>query len=78
MKPIICKNAASAINPSLRRFDLMFYGKDSGTYKALLTECGSAEAKGIAQRLQKEFNKLNNKQKYTKCKKQFKILFYSL
>ena len=68
-KPIICKNAASAINPSLRRFDLMFYGKDSGTYKALLTECGSAEAKGIAQRLQKEFNKLNKKQEFTKGKK---------
>ncbi len=39
----------------------MFYGKESGSYYALLTESGVEEAEVIAKRLQKEFNKLIKK-----------------
>ncbi len=60
-KPLISKNIASAMKQSLRRFDLMFYGKEAGSYYALLTESGVEEAEGIARRLQKEFNKLIKK-----------------
>ena len=60
-KPLISKNIASAMKQSLRRFDLMFYGKEPGSYYALLTESGVEEAEGIAKRLQKEFNKLIKK-----------------
>jgi diguanylate cyclase (GGDEF)-like protein len=60
-KPLISKNIASAMKQSLRRFDLMFYGKEPGSYYALLTESGVEEAEGIARRLQKEFNKLIKK-----------------
>lgn len=60
-KPLISKNIASAMKQSLRRFDLMFFGKEPGSYYALLTESGVEEAEGIARRLQKEFNKLIKK-----------------
>lgn len=60
-KPVISKNIASAMKHSLRRFDLMFYGKEPGSYYALLTESGIEVAEGIARRLQKEFNKLIKK-----------------
>ena len=60
-KPLISKNIASAMKQSLRRFDLMFYGKEQGSYYALLTESGVDEAEGIAKRLQKEFSKLIKK-----------------
>ena len=62
-KPLISKNIASAMKHSLRRFDLMFYGKEQGSYYALLTESGVAVSEGIARRLQKEFNKLIKKLK---------------
>lgn len=60
-KPLISKNIASAMKHSLRRFDLMFYGKEPGSYYALLTESGAEVAEGIATRFQKEFGKLVKK-----------------
>lgn len=68
-KPVISKNIASAMKHSLRRFDLMFYGKEPGSYYALLTESGIEVAEGIARRLQKEFNKLIKKLQFTDEKK---------
>lgn len=68
-KPLISKNIASAMKQSLRRFDLMFYGKEAGSYYALLTESGVEEAEGIARRLQKEFNKLIKKLQLSDDKK---------
>ena len=68
-KPLISKNIASAMKQSLRRFDLMFYGKEAGSYYALLTESGVDEAEGIARRLQKEFNKLVKKLQLSNDKK---------
>ena len=68
-KPLISKNIASAMKQSLRRFDLMFYGKEAGSYYALLTESGVEEAEGIAKRLQKEFNKLIKKLQLSNDKK---------
>ena len=68
-KPLISKNIASAMKQSLRRFDLMFYGKEPGSYYALLTESGVDEAEGIARRLQKEFNKLIKKLQLSTDKK---------
>ncbi len=64
-KPVISKNIASAMKHSLRRFDLMFYGKEPGSYYALLTESGIEVAEGIARRLQKEFNKLIKKLQFS-------------
>ncbi len=60
-KPVIGKNIASAMKQSLRRFDLMFFGKEEGSYYALLTESGVEQAEVIAHRLQKEFGKLIKK-----------------
>lgn len=68
-KPVIIKNIASAMKHSLRRFDLMFYGKEPGSYYALLTESGIEVAEGIARRLQKEFNKLIKKIQFADDKK---------
>lgn len=73
-KPLISKNIASAMKQSLRRFDLMFFGKESGSYYALLTESGVEEAEVIARRLQKEFNKQIKKLKFDGEKKPMLVI----
>lgn len=73
-KPLISKNIASAMKHSLRRFDLMFYGKEPGSYYALLTESGVTVSEGIARRLQKEFNKLIKKLQLTDEKKPMLVI----
>ena len=73
-KPLISKNIASAMKQSLRRFDLMFFGKEPGSYYALLTESGVEEAEGIARRLQKEFNKLIKKLEFNDEKKPMLVI----
>ena len=73
-KPIISKNIASAMKQSLRRFDLMFFGKEPGSYYALLTESGVEEAEVIARRLQKEFNKLIKKLQLDEDKKPMLVI----
>ncbi|NLM18134.1 MAG: diguanylate cyclase [Candidatus Riflebacteria bacterium] len=53
------KHAAKALKTCIRRFDLGFEGEKDELFYAILTESDAAQAEGIAKRLQKVFEKLN-------------------
>lgn len=60
-KNIAGKNLAASLKQSLRRLDLMFCGETDGEYLAILTETGVQVAGIVAQRVQKSFAKLSEK-----------------
>jgi len=60
-KNAIGKTMAASLKQSLRRLDLMFCGEHAGEYLAILTETGVQVAGIVAQRIQKSFAKLNEK-----------------
>lgn len=60
-KGIAGRNLAASLKQSLRRLDLMFCGEREGEYLAILTETGVQVAGIVAQRVQKSFAKLSEK-----------------